>query len=98
MSEMTIIPDLYLEGDSKRWKNWQAIYLDIKPVRIAAKSMVKYTALTQSVISRSMSVADVLLYQCEQKRLDLQPIEALTVLMHGYYIVIGYRIIMLQKM
>ena len=30
MSEMTIIPDLYLEGDSKQWKNWQAIYLDIK--------------------------------------------------------------------
>ena len=30
MSEMTIIPDLYLEGNSKQWKNWQAIYLDIK--------------------------------------------------------------------
>ena len=30
MSEMTIIPDLYLEGDSKQWKNWQAIYLDTK--------------------------------------------------------------------
>ena len=30
MSEMTIIPDLYLEGDSKQWKNWQAKYLDIK--------------------------------------------------------------------
>lgn len=30
MSEMTIIPDLYLKGDSTRWKNWQAIYLDIK--------------------------------------------------------------------
>ena len=30
MSEMTITPDLYLEGDSKQWKNWQAIYLDIK--------------------------------------------------------------------
>ena len=30
MSEMTIIPDLDLEGDSKQWKNWQAIYLDIK--------------------------------------------------------------------
>ena len=37
MSEMTIIPDLYLEGNSKQWKNWQAIYLDIKLVRIAAK-------------------------------------------------------------
>ena len=23
---MTIFPDLYLEGDSKTWKNWQAIY------------------------------------------------------------------------
>ena len=30
MSETTIIPDLYLEGNSKQWKNWQAIYLDIK--------------------------------------------------------------------
>ena len=30
MSEMTIIPDLYLEGNSGHWKNWQAIYLDIK--------------------------------------------------------------------
>ena len=30
MSEITIIPDLYLEGGSKQWKNWQAIYLDIK--------------------------------------------------------------------
>ena len=30
MSEMTIIPDLYLEGNSKQWKNRQAIYLDIK--------------------------------------------------------------------
>lgn len=30
MSEMTIIPDLYLKGDSKQWNNWQAIYLDIK--------------------------------------------------------------------
>ena len=30
MSEMTIIPDLYLEGNSKQWKNWQAKYLDIK--------------------------------------------------------------------
>jgi len=30
MSEMTITPDLYLQGDSTRWKNWQAIYLDIK--------------------------------------------------------------------
>jgi hypothetical protein len=26
MSEMTITPDLYLEGDSKQWKNRQAIY------------------------------------------------------------------------
>ena len=30
MSEMTIFPDLYLEGDSKQWKNWQANYPDIK--------------------------------------------------------------------
>ena len=30
MSETTSIPDLYLDGDSKQWKNWQAIYLDIK--------------------------------------------------------------------
>ena len=30
MSEMTATPDLYLEGDSKQWKNRQAIYLDIK--------------------------------------------------------------------
>ena len=30
MSEMTITPDLYFEGDSKQWKNRQAIYLDIK--------------------------------------------------------------------
>ena len=28
MSEMTIIPDLYLEGDSERWKNWQSLYLN----------------------------------------------------------------------
>ena len=30
MSGMTIIHDLYLEGNSKQWKNRQAIYLDIK--------------------------------------------------------------------
>ena len=28
MSEMTILPDLYLEGNSERWKNWQAMYLN----------------------------------------------------------------------
>ena len=30
MNEMSILPNLSLEGDSKHWKNWQAIYLDIK--------------------------------------------------------------------
>ena len=30
MSETTIIPDLYLEGDSKQWKNWQSKYIDLK--------------------------------------------------------------------
>ena len=94
MSEMTIIPDLYLEGDSKQWKNWQAIYLDIKLVRIAAKNTVKYTTLVQSVTNRSICIVDALLYQCEQKRLELQPIKVLMVLMRGCYIVIGCRIIM----
>ena len=27
---MTIIPDLYLQGKSTNWKNWQSIYIDIK--------------------------------------------------------------------
>lgn len=29
MSETTIIPDLVLEGDSKKWKNWQSVYLGL---------------------------------------------------------------------
>ena len=30
MTTTTIIPDLYIEGDSQTWKNWEAIYLDNK--------------------------------------------------------------------
>ena len=30
MSEMTIIPNLFLYGDSKSFKNWQSAYIDIK--------------------------------------------------------------------
>ena len=30
MGYMTIIPDLYLQGDSTKWKNWQAMYIDVK--------------------------------------------------------------------
>jgi len=41
MSEMTIIPDLYLEGDSKQWKNRQAIYLDIKTCEDCRKKLGK---------------------------------------------------------
>ena len=41
MSEMTIIPDLYLEGNSKQWKNWQAIYLDIKTCQDCRKKYGK---------------------------------------------------------
>ena len=97
MSEMTIIPDLYLGGivnDGKTGKHYISI---LKLVRIAAKSMVKYTISVKNVINRSMSVADVLLYQCEQKRLELQPIEVLMVLTRGCYIVIDCRIITLLK-
>ena len=27
---MTITPDLYLQGDSTKWKNWQAMYINVK--------------------------------------------------------------------
>ena len=30
MGYMTITPDLYLQGDSENWKNWQAMYIDVK--------------------------------------------------------------------
>jgi len=30
MGYMTITPDLYLQGDCIKWKNWQAIYIDVK--------------------------------------------------------------------
>ncbi len=30
MSEMTITPDLYLRGNGKKWRNWQAQYIDEK--------------------------------------------------------------------
>ena len=30
MGYMTITPDLYLQGDSAKWKNWQAMYIDVK--------------------------------------------------------------------
>ena len=29
MSEISIIPDLFLGGDSKKFKNWQSAYLGI---------------------------------------------------------------------
>lgn len=38
MSEMTIIPDLYLQGDSERWKNWQSIYLNLTTCKDCRKS------------------------------------------------------------
>ena len=60
---MTIIPDLYLEGDSKQWKNWQAIYLDIKTCEACRKNTVKYTTLVQSVTNRSICIADAPLYR-----------------------------------
>ena len=41
MSEVTIIPDMYLEGDSKLWKNWQALYLDIKTCQDCRKKHSK---------------------------------------------------------
>ena len=63
MSDVTIIPDLYLEGDSKQWKNWQAIYLDIKTCEDCRKNTVKYTISTQNVINRSICIVDALLYQ-----------------------------------
>lgn len=30
MNESTILPDLYLNGDSRTWRNWQTLYLDVK--------------------------------------------------------------------
>ena len=63
MSEMTIIPDLYLEGNSKQWKNWQAIYLDIKTCEDCRKTTVKYTTVMQSVTNRSICIADAPLYR-----------------------------------
>ena len=49
MSEMTIIPDLYLEGDSKQWKNRQAIYLDIKTCEDCRKNHDKIYNFTNTV-------------------------------------------------
>ena len=63
MSEMTIIPDLYLEGNSKQWKNWQAIYLDIKTCEDCRKNHGKYTTVMQSVTNRSICIADAPLYR-----------------------------------
>ena len=63
MSEMTIIPDLYLEGNSKQWKNWQAIYLDIKTCQDCRKNHGKNTTVMQSVTNRSICIADAPLYR-----------------------------------
>ena len=30
MNELTIIPDLFLQGDSRNYKNWESAYLGIK--------------------------------------------------------------------
>ena len=30
MNELTIIPDLFLQGDSRNYKNWESAYLSIK--------------------------------------------------------------------
>ena len=38
MSETTIIPDLYLEGDSKQWKNWQSKYIDLTTCKDCRKN------------------------------------------------------------
>ena len=50
MSEMTIIPDSYLEGNSKQWKTGKQYISILKLVRIAAKSMEKYTISTQNMV------------------------------------------------
>jgi hypothetical protein len=51
MSEMTITPDLYLEGDSKQWKKRQAIYLDIMVI-VSRNSMIsRYFDTTRIVVS-----------------------------------------------